>query len=789
MQGRDVARRHLTLITGHNGAGKSTLFLALKLGLHGSLALGDRVSQHEYNDFLLTLFHNRRVNRKSSTAKDAEVGISFQYVQSGEPHRIIINRHWRRKGEKVQETLTVLKDGVPPIVDPPEYQHWLNDLVPPSHSHISFFDAEQLSEWTKAGTKNPLIASAIRRLLNLHLVDRLRSDLNYYTHQRGGGQNIEKLRRALIQYQSNLDDLSLELAELEAAFEELTGKETRIRARLLEKERQIAEEGGAFAARRPYIRNRLIDIEAEIQEIETDLRDLCAELLPFTIVPELVTRLQEKLRFEREAMRGLIARQVLQEQFSALRSNHRDNEVWRGLDVRRKDRDTILKRIEDALKDLQGYEQASLRDFIHQLSQADHEKLEAWISESLFATPDKSRVLTDRLKALQAERHAVKEDMRRAPDDEVLVPHYQEIRELECSINEVQERQSALNQEIGALRFQIEEVKRQLKRAHENFVEAQANERELALAHKSRLVLQAYRDILLRQRITMLEKELVASFNAICRKGSLLASVSINPETYSVHLETTDGRRNGLQELSAGERQIFALSLLSSMRKTSGQRLPLVIDTPLARLDDLHRGRFIEEFFPSLGDQLVLFTTDAEMNEELLGKTEPYLARNYQLVYCGEIQETKVHVEGEAALGGLILHNLPAGSMDEPLTLNADLWTIGPTTGGIADELKRCLLPGYANRLVLTDPETCEYDWKMISELERVVDDSTITTRLRDGTSLHELWSEEWVYSALRAGYDSISVSSPRGHEEYVLNPAVLIPIEPSPEESLRDVI
>jgi DNA sulfur modification protein DndD len=63
-----------------------------------------------------------------------------------------------------------------------------------------------------------------------------------------------------------------------------------------------------------------------------------------------------------------------------------------------------------------------------------------------------------------------------------------------------------------------------------------------------------------------------------------------------------------------------------------------VIDTPLARLDDSHRMRFIHDFIPRVSDQVVLFTTDAEMDTRLLGQAEPYLACAYSLHLDAEQQ-------------------------------------------------------------------------------------------------------------------------------------------------------
>jgi DNA sulfur modification protein DndD len=119
---------------------------------------------------------------------------------------------------------------------------------------------------------------------------------------------------------------------------------------------------------------------------------------------------------------------------------------------------------------------------------------------------------------------------------------------------------------------------------------------------------------LLRQRVAALEKALITSFNTFCRKEHLIEQVSISPELFTVELRGADGRALDLSAFSAGERQLFALALLWSLRQVSGRQLPLVIDTPLARLDDSHRTRLLHDFVPQISDQVVLLTTDAELD-------------------------------------------------------------------------------------------------------------------------------------------------------------------------------
>jgi DNA sulfur modification protein DndD len=86
-----------------------------------------------------------------------------------------------------------------------------------------------------------------------------------------------------------------------------------------------------------------------------------------------------------------------------------------------------------------------------------------------------------------------------------------------------------------------------------------------------------------------------------------------------------------LASFSAGERQLFALATLRALREASGRHLPFVVDSPTARLDVVHRRRFLGDYIPATGFQAILFGTDHELDEMSLEYAEPFIARIYRL--------------------------------------------------------------------------------------------------------------------------------------------------------------
>ena len=73
--------------------------------------------------------------------------------------------------------------------------------------------------------------------------------------------------------------------------------------------------------------------------------------------------------------------------------------------------------------------------------------------------------------------------------------------------------------------------------------------------------------------------------------------------------------------------------MLMALARTSGYSLPFIIDTPLARLDNSHRSNIISDFLPYASHQVIMFSTDTEINKEYFKKLLPKIARSYRLIY------------------------------------------------------------------------------------------------------------------------------------------------------------
>ena len=105
----------------------------------------------------------------------------------------------------------------------------------------------------------------------------------------------------------------------------------------------------------------------------------------------------------------------------------------------------------------------------------------------------------------------------------------------------------------------------------------------------------------------------------------------IDPNTFDIALVGAESVAIHKQALSAGERQIFAISMLWALGKTSGRDLPMIIDTPLSRLDRAHRKSLMRDYVPEASRQIILLCTDSELTPDLDKLISPFVARRYEI--------------------------------------------------------------------------------------------------------------------------------------------------------------
>jgi DNA sulfur modification protein DndD len=151
------------------------------------------------------------------------------------------------------------------------------------------------------------------------------------------------------------------------------------------------------------------------------------------------------------------------------------------------------------------------------------------------------------------------------------------------------------------------------------------------LASDAQSALEDYRSRLVERKLERLESALSKRYLSLSNKQGFYQDIKIESDSLEVMIETAHGGYKKQSELSAGERQIFATSLLWALADISDRPLPFIIDTPMGRLDSDHRGNLVEDFFPEVAHQVLLFSTDTEISDEYYDSLSESVSQSYRL--------------------------------------------------------------------------------------------------------------------------------------------------------------
>ena len=82
--------------------------------------------------------------------------------------------------------------------------------------------------------------------------------------------------------------------------------------------------------------------------------------------------------------------------------------------------------------------------------------------------------------------------------------------------------------------------------------------------------------------------------------------------------------------------------MLWALAKTSGRHLPMIVDTPLGRLDREHRDNLMKLYFPHVSHQVIILSTDTEIDDLYVNQLDQFISESYLLEYNHELASTQV---------------------------------------------------------------------------------------------------------------------------------------------------
>lgn len=617
------ASKPVVLVGGLNGGGKTTFLDAIQLSLYGKRARCSNRGAVAYEEYL-----GRCINRGVDPSDGAAVELQFRHRSEGKEHTYRIHRSWSSSRAGVSERVEVLRDGSFDRVLTDEWNEVVDEFIPSSISHLFFFDGEKIEAFADLENSARLLDNAVHALLGLDIVERLVTDLQVLE-----GRQRKRLRAGDDKRKLEEAEQALQEAEARRAHAATILRPTQqglideLEKKLREAERRYEAEGGHLLDGLKEIESEKSRLESLIHGCEGKATELAAGTAPLLLVRDLLLSAGAQAQAEEAARFASDLGSVLAERDSKIIKIVREQKIPRG----------ALKALEKYLQSdrLERASGAEVAPYLC-LSADARDSLRRLASGPLMEkTRDEIIELIEQMESLHSQLTDAERKLAGVPDAESLSPLAEEIDSLRAALKQERAGLDYLDNEIERLTRERDAKKAAWVREAERALDVQLSNEDAnrILSHSTRVrrTLEDFKGKVVRRHVHRIEELVLDSFRQLLRKKSLVSGLRINPEDFSIELQGGDGHVITPDRLSAGERQLMAVSLLWGLARASGRPLPAVIDTPLGRLDASHRLNLIERYFPHASHQVLLLSTDEEIDEALYTKLKPWIGRAYRL--------------------------------------------------------------------------------------------------------------------------------------------------------------
>jgi DNA sulfur modification protein DndD len=643
------SRQNVILIGAQNGYGKTSLFEAIVLGLFGRDGLpliarapfsgvGEEQLQMSYNEFLAGALH-RNALREGRTSMSVE--LAFDDDEEGPT---ILRRVWHFTAagqHKPQDEEIRIYAGKQerPVVPPPNEDrldylraYIAHEFLPHYLAAFFLFDGEHVQALAKRDM-SAQVRLGIEGLLGIPVLRELAQDLKAYANNRRssvGGASDKAFQRV----QAELQVLESSHEEAGRKLEHASGEIEALKVQRDSLTRELSGYGGGSQALLQERYEELNRHKRALEELWDKVHELLAERLALAVVgSSLRNRTIERL--------------------------HRE-EIREGWEAGRTQGGQGLQRFVSALEQ-------SLTSLLPPLTDEQRiglvERVRAtW--DSLWYPPPAGCAEEFRHAYVrggdrgQARDHLVK--VGRMSTEEVadllgkVNQHEEQKRRLEAEIAQLQgigpqaeakmtelravtERIDRLNTEIGGHKRELEGLggqltakRQELARLAESRDAAAPAVRRAAAADKVAMMIDAIIAEAVPSQIASVAEAMTEAYRSMAHK-TIVKRVEIDADC-QVRLLSANGRDVRDMALSAGEQQVFAQALISAVASVSGRDFPIVVDTPLARLDDAHRAGVLR-YFTNRPSQVILLSTDTEVVGSYYDIIKSRVMREFHIVH------------------------------------------------------------------------------------------------------------------------------------------------------------
>jgi DNA sulfur modification protein DndD len=625
------AKKNIVVILGANGAGKSNLYNALTWCLYGI---------EEHSKYRAGALKRLNEGKREAMAKEEYAKVSVKIDFEGKaPLRV----------ERTQQYVKTADGFV--VESPDEHKVWfhqkgnwkssvqpsatVNAMLPQGIRKFFFFDGERLDDFFKPGLEGKgKIEEAIHDVAGVDVVDKTIEHLGIV--ERRIAKNAGKSSPEIENIQKKMNDLQ---DEMDDRGKVISGKKEQ--ASFLD-----VEIDNKNRTLKTFPVKKITEYQKNREDLEVDIKDLKDELDkkiltriekivdngPYVFAIEAYSKSRRLIDAETEKghlppqIRGSFVTELLEKGTCIC-----------GMDISHKG---------PHREKVKGYLEAAKWDKVDQAAGDLKWQFDARVSKVSSTSSElaeigrKINAIEAKLEDKQMKVKEISEKLKNVDSEDIVRVERERI--------EFKKQSEKLKIDLAVLKSQQKEGKADMEKMREDlnkemrkYQQLDLTRKKLEFATKALKLLRDIRDEYISEVREKISSNTDKYFKELIWKKKEYEEVSIGEE-FDLRVINRFGSDVKL-DLSAGERQVLALSFMAALKDITGYKAPVLIDTPMGRISKKPKDNIAECLPKYLKDtQLILLVTDSEYTTSVKEKLDKRTANRYKLSFNENTSSTKV---------------------------------------------------------------------------------------------------------------------------------------------------
>lgn len=599
--------RTIFLIGGMNGAGKTSIKEAILFCLYGA-------KQDE-------IYKN--INRREKARNNCFVTFSL-ILEQDDLSELFIKRSWSTgvsdnpKAKDMYETLVIKKDNnLVSLQSRQLYQDYIQATIPQSVTQFFFFDGEKIQEIASEDHSEIRLKSSLEAVLGIEYINHL---VEYITALKSESRrNFVEVTDEDIDYKEA--EIKREKSKRQKKAEERSEMKNSLSS-LKEEYEQVKNQFQSIFDKVPETKEARQDLDRKkiqnnnrLNQLENEIKSICENYLPFSLLGKLFDNIKKQIEAERENAQIEIIREsasnlakriiraveepepIYKEKLSPMKMEELERRIFHLL----KDY-TSLTNIEKILN-------LSERDSSKFLGQLENiEKSDIFLLQPLIEEKMETQI------SLKLIEDALQSSDSTSLEKELFIELQEKMEGFNTQIGKKLEQIREIEEEIIAHENRINELEEELEKLYDKYNLSKEKVDFIKECDSIATTLNQFSEKLRMSKIHMLQEKTFEMYKLLSSKGDLIKDITIDDKSYEIKIIDRNGHEIRKPSLSAGEKEVFAISLLWGLAQTSQIKLPIIIDTPLSRLDSTHRDNIVTQYFPNAAEQVIILSTDTEID-------------------------------------------------------------------------------------------------------------------------------------------------------------------------------